>query len=74
MCKPNGGAGMPDECPRRGNCRGCSVPLSVMAGEGIVARLDTLLMEERSLPVPIFSETRLGSRYPMPIPKREEPF
>ncbi|MBB3590839.1 hypothetical protein FHX08_001183 [Rhizobium sp. BK529] len=24
MCKPNGEAGIPADCPRRGDCRGCS--------------------------------------------------
>ncbi|MBB2831659.1 UNVERIFIED_ORG: hypothetical protein GGD51_001775 [Rhizobium esperanzae] len=23
MCKPNGEAGIPAKCPRRGDCRGC---------------------------------------------------
>ncbi|AYG60777.1 hypothetical protein CCGE525_19655 [Rhizobium jaguaris] len=47
MCKPKGEAGIPAECPRRGWCRGCPMLLSAMAGEGIAARLDALVKEER---------------------------
>jgi hypothetical protein len=50
MCKPNGEAGIPAECPRRGDCRGCPMLPSAMAGEGITARLDALVKKERPPP------------------------
>ena len=50
MCKPNGEAGVPAECPRRGDCRGCPM-LSAIAGEGIAVRF------ERPPPASVFLET-----------------
>jgi hypothetical protein len=51
MCKPNGEAGIPAECPRRGDCRGCLMLPSAMAGEGIAAR------PGRPPPASVFLET-----------------
>lgn len=50
MCKPNGEAGIPAECPRRGDCRGCPMLPSTTAGGGIAARLDAPVKEERPPP------------------------
>lgn len=65
MCKPNGEAGIPAECPRRGDCRGCPMLPSAMAGEGIAARF------ERPPPASVFPETRLRFGNPMPTPKKQ---
>ncbi|EJZ17662.1 hypothetical protein NE852_17340 [Rhizobium sp. Pop5] len=69
MCKPNGKAGIPAACPRRGDCRGCRMLLSAMAGERSASRLDVLIKEVRPLPAPVFLETCLKLGNPMPIPK-----
>ncbi|MBY5444085.1 hypothetical protein HFO93_11430 [Rhizobium leguminosarum] len=66
MCKPNGEAGIPAECPRRGDCRGCPMLPSATAGGGIDARLDALVKEERPRPASVFQETRLGFSYADP--------
>jgi len=50
MCKPNGKAGIPAACPRRGDCRGCAMLLSALAGEGSPSRLDALVKEGRPPP------------------------
>jgi hypothetical protein len=67
MCKPDGEADIPAECPRRGDCRGCPMLPSAMAGEGIAARLDAPAACV-GLPgdVPQIRES-------MPIPKKQEP-
>ncbi|MBB3457305.1 hypothetical protein FHT86_005623 [Rhizobium sp. BK313] len=73
MCKPNGEAGIPAECPRRGDCRGCPALPSAMAGEGIGARLNAPVREERPPPASVFLETCLRFGNSMAIPKKQEP-